>query len=197
MATKIHPTAIIDESVRIGDGTLVWANVHILGGVRIGSNCNICDTVFMENGVSVGNNVTIKNGCMLWRGVAIEDGAFIGPNVTFTNDRYPRSPRHIGFEARYDNDDWLGRTIVRVGAAIGAGAVLVAPVDIGEYALVGAGSVVTKDVLPYSLVVGNPAKFVCWICKCTAKLSISPNKPVYTCACGKSFRYTDFRVSCL
>lgn len=147
---KIHRLADVAEAT-IGEGTRIWQFVVILKGAVIGANCNICAHTMIEGDVVVGDNVTIKNGVFLWDGTRIEDDVFIGPNATFTNDPFPRSKAYP--------DAFTGIT-VRRGASIGANATLLPGVTIGEHAMVGAGAVVTKDVEPYSVVVGNPAKIV-------------------------------------
>jgi UDP-2-acetamido-3-amino-2,3-dideoxy-glucuronate N-acetyltransferase len=143
-----HPNALID-SIHIGSNTRIWAFSHILPGAKIGEDCNICEAVFIENEVEVGNRVTIKNGVQIWDGITIEDDVFIGPNVTFSNDPFPRSKRHL---SNYP------KTIVRKGASLGANATILPGITIGQYAMIGAGAVVTKDVPPYAIVVGNPAR---------------------------------------
>ncbi|GAB4503912.1 MAG: WxcM-like domain-containing protein [Anaerolineales bacterium] len=148
-----HPTAIV-ETEHIGEGTRVWAFVHILPGARIGADCNLCDHVFVENDVIVGNRVTIKSGVQLWDGVRIEDDVFIGPNVTFTNDRFPRSKQY---------PEAFARTVIQKGASIGANATILPGLTIGQKAMVGAGAVVTKDVPPNAVVVGNPARIVNYV----------------------------------
>lgn len=147
-ANFIHPKAIV-ESTQIGPGTKVWAFAHVLSGARIGADCNICDGVFIENDVALGDRVTVKCGVQLWDGVTIEDDVFIGPNATFTNDRFPRSR---------ERPAEFARTRIRRGASIGANATLLPGVTVGERAMVGAGAVVTKNVPPYAVVVGNPAR---------------------------------------
>ncbi|WP_027377058.1 acyltransferase [Kaistella palustris] len=150
MSVKIHKLADV-QSENIGAGTTVWQFCVILKEARIGTNCNINCQVFIENDVSIGNNVTIKPGVQLWDGITLEDFVFIGPNVTFTNDLIPRS----------QNKDYLQRkTLVKTGASIGANATVLGGVTIGENALIGAGSVVTKDVPANEIWVGNPAKFL-------------------------------------
>jgi UDP-2-acetamido-3-amino-2,3-dideoxy-glucuronate N-acetyltransferase len=143
-----HAQALV-ESKKIGDNTRVWAFAHILPGAKIGEDCNICDHVFIENDVIVGDRVTIKCGVQLWDGVHLEDDVFIGPNVTFTNDNFPRSKKY---------PDKFINTIVRKGASIGANASILAGITIGKNAMVGAGSVVTRDVPPNAIVMGNPAR---------------------------------------
>lgn len=153
MTYQKHPAAIV-ETEHIGAGTRIWAFVHILPGARIGADCNLCDHVFVENDVIVGDRVTIKSGVQLWDGVRIEDDVFIGPNVTFTNDRFPRSKQY---------PKAFPRTVIQKGASIGANATILPGLTIGRKAMVGAGAVVTKDVPPNAVVVGNPARIVNYV----------------------------------
>lgn len=145
----VHSHALL-ESKQIGKNTRIWAFAHVLPGARIGAECNICDFVFIENDVVIGDRVTIKCGVQIWDGITLEDDVMIGPNATFTNDLYPRSKQP--FE--------LKRTTVRKGASIGANATILCGITIGENAMVGAGSVVLKDVPPNAVVVGNPARII-------------------------------------
>ena len=148
-----HPQAIV-ETKRIGKGTRVWAFAHVLPNAVVGEDCNICDHVFIENDVRVGNRVTIKCGVQLWDGVTLEDDVFVGPNATFTNDPFPRSRKHpVEFP----------RTVVRRGASIGANATILPGLTIGQNAMVGAGAVITRDVPPNAIVVGNPARIVGYV----------------------------------
>ena len=146
----VHPQALL-ESARVGAGTRVWAFAHVQPGAVIGRDCNICDHVFIENDVVVGDRVTIKCGIQLWDGLRVEDDVFLGPNVTFTNDRYPRSGQHL---------DRYPETIVKRGASIGANATILPGLVIGTAAMIGAGSVVTRDVPANAVVVGNPGRIV-------------------------------------
>src|SRR5512146_3057238 len=146
----VHPLAIV-ESDDIGPGTRIWAFSHVMRGASIGANCNVGEHSFIEAGAAIGDNVTIKNGNLIWEGVTIEDGVFVGPNVLFTNDLYPRSPRLPQARDRYQDHGWLVPTRVQHGASLGAGAVIVAGVTIGEFALVGAGAVVTQDIPAHAL----------------------------------------------
>ncbi len=143
-----HEKAIV-ESTNIGTGTRIWAFAHILPNARIGTDCNICDGVFIENDVLVGDRVTVKCGVQLWDGITLEDDVFVGPNATFTNDRFPRSRKY---------PESFPKTMVRRGASIGANATILPGVTIGANAMVGAGAVVTRDVPPNAIVVGNPAR---------------------------------------
>lgn len=148
-----HPQALV-ETKTIGKGTRVWAFAHILPGAVIGSECNICDHVFIENKVTMGDRVTIKCGVQLWDGVMLEDDVFIGPNATFTNDSFPRSRQ---YPAEFP------KTHVRKGASIGANATILPGLTIGQNAMVGAGAVVTRDVPPNAIVVGNPARITGYV----------------------------------
>ena len=143
----IHPKALV-ESDAVGPRTRVWALAHIAEGAIVGSDCNICDHTFLESGSIIGDRVTLKCGVHLWKGIVIEDDVFIGPNVSFSNDKYPRSGMHLAEHPR---------TIVRRGATVGAGAVLLPGIEIGAFAMIGAGAVVTRSIPPYGLAYGNPA----------------------------------------
>jgi acetyltransferase-like isoleucine patch superfamily enzyme len=149
----VHADARL-ESRHIGPRSSVWAFAHVLSGARIGSDVNICDHVFIENDVVVGDRVTIKSGVQLWDGLRVEDDVFIGPNATFTNDRFPRSKQRPSSFAR---------TTICKGASIGGGAVILPGVTIGKHAMVGAGAVVTRDVPPLAVVVGNPARIAGYV----------------------------------
>ncbi len=181
----IHPTAIADGA-RIGAGTRVWAYAHILPGAQLGGNCNVADHVFVEGGASVGNNVTIKNNVCVWDGVTIGDDVFVGPNVSFTNDRFPRSPRMPQVRARYaDRDRWLSPTHVGRGCSIGANATILPGVRLGRYSFIAAGASVTGDVAPFALVLGSPARPVGSVCRCGRRLQGGPSEA--TCEfCGET-----------
>ncbi len=152
-APGAHPDARV-ETTAIGEGTRIWAFAHVLAGARVGADCNICDHTFVEGGAVVGDRVTLKCGVQLWDGVTLEDDVFIGPNATFTNDPFPRSRRP---PAKY------ARTVVRKGASVGANATILPGLTIGKRAMVGAGAVVTRDVPPLAIVVGNPAVVVGYV----------------------------------
>jgi len=157
----IHPSAHVSENAEIGVGTKVWVNAQIRENAAIGTNCVIGKDVYIDAGVIIGNGVKIENGVSVYNGVTINDDAFIGPNACFTNDYLPRA----------FNKDWkITVTMVERGASIGANATIVCGVTLGEYSMVGAGSVVTKDVPAYTLVAGNPAAVIGEICTCGARM---------------------------
>lgn len=157
----IHETAHVAENVLIGQGTKIWINSQIREDVSIGTNCTIGKDTYIDHGVSIGGGVKIQNGVSVYHGVTIEDDVFIGPGVTFTNDFYPRA----------FSSDWAIRpTTVRKGASIGANATIVCGVELGEYSMVGAGSVVTRSVPSHGLVLGNPARLAGYVCRCGIKL---------------------------
>jgi acetyltransferase-like isoleucine patch superfamily enzyme len=156
----IHPLSDV-KSEQIGLGTKIWQYVIILEKAKIGNNCNINAHCFLENDVELGNNVTVKCGVYIWNGLRIEDDVFIGPNVTFTNDIYPRSKK---YPSSYP------KTIISKGASIGANSTLLCGISVGKYSLIGAGSVVTKDIMPYSICYGNPCTFKGYICACGTPL---------------------------
>ena len=176
-----HPQALV-ESPHIGDRTRVWAFAHILPGAVIGADCNICDHVFIENDVIIGDRVTVKCGIYIWDGVRLADLVFLGPNVVFTNDHSPRSQRHT---------QPLERTLVARGASIGANATILPGLAIGQWAMVGSGSVVTRDVPAFALVLGNPARHVGHVCVCARNLTLPDPGRSTRCPCGRSFRIRD------
>lgn len=188
----IHPTALV-ETEEIGSGTRIWAFTHLSQGVVIGSNCNVGSHCYLESGVNVGNGVTIKNGNYIWAGVMICDGAFVGPQVVFTNDLHPRSPRLPQAARRYRNQEWLSTTIVEQGASIGGGAVIVAGVTLKRFCMVAAGAVVTKSIPAHGLVIGSPAKISGWVCSCGAKLTCDVQSacPIICTECSREFTYLD------
>jgi UDP-2-acetamido-3-amino-2,3-dideoxy-glucuronate N-acetyltransferase len=153
----VHPTAIREEGVTIGDGTKVWHHCHLRSGAQIGTECVLGKNVFVDAGVTIGSFVKVQNNVSVYAGVTIEDEVFVGPSAVFTNDMFPRA-RSANWE--------IVATRVHRGASIGANATIVCGRDIGPYAMVGAGSVVTRAVGAHVLVVGNPAKQKGWVCHC-------------------------------
>jgi acetyltransferase-like isoleucine patch superfamily enzyme len=176
-----HPTAVV-ESDAIGEGTKIWHFAHVREGSRVGKNCNLGKSVYIDIGAEIGNNVKIQNFVSIYKGVTIEDDVFIGPSATFTNDLYPRA-------FIWDEEHVVPTRICR-GASIGANATLVCGITVGEYAMIGAGSVVAEDVRPFALIFGNPAEQKGWVCYCGRRLQRTARedscKAVYRCeACGK------------
>jgi len=176
-----HPTAVV-ESDAIGEGTKIWHFAHVREGSRVGKNCNLGKSVYIDIGAEIGNNVKIQNFVSIYKGVTIEDDVFIGPSATFTNDLYPRA-------FIWDEEHVVPTRICR-GASIGANATLVCGITVGEYAMIGAGSVVAEDVRPFALIFGNPAEQKGWVCYCGRRLQRTVRedtcKAVYKCeACGK------------
>lgn len=174
-----HDTAIIDAGATIGDGTRIWHWVHVCAGARIGMQCSFGQNVFVGNDVVIGKNVKVQNNVSIYDAITLEDDVFCGPSMVFTNVYNPRS--NISRKNQYR------RTFVRRGATIGANATIVCGHEVGEYAFVGAGSVVTHDVPPYALVVGVPARQIGWMCRCGEKLP-SGNGEVICPDCGAGYR---------
>jgi UDP-2-acetamido-3-amino-2,3-dideoxy-glucuronate N-acetyltransferase len=157
----IHETAHVSDKAYIGPRSKIWINSQIREDVTIGADCIISKDTYIDFGVSIGSRVKIQNGVSIYHGVTVEDDVFVGPNATFTNDFYPRA---------FNNEWKLHHTIVRKGASIGANATIICGIELGEYCMVGAGSVVTKTVPSHALIVGNPAKLIGYVCKCGQRL---------------------------
>ena len=169
---RVHPTAQVSPEASIGEGTRIWRGVQIREGARIGTGCNIGQNAYIDHGVIIGNNVKIHNNASLYHGLEIEDGVFVGGHAIFTNDRLPRSINPDGSPKALA--DWTcGRILVRYGAAVGAGSVVVTGVTIGRWAMIGAGSVVTRDVPDHGLAVGNPGRLIGFVsargARCTSQ----------------------------
>ena len=171
----VHPKALC-ESSEVGEGTRIWAFAHVMPGAHVGERCNIGEGAYLEGKVAVGNDVTIKNGVALWDGVTLEDDVFVGPCAAFTNDLRPRSGRY-----KRDPSTWLP-TVIRRGASIGANATIRCGITIGQWAMIAAGAVVTKDVVPYALMVGVPARKAGWACRCGERLAL------LRCSCGLRYK---------
>ena len=176
-SARVHPSADLEADVSVGPGTSIWHRAQVRTGARIGAECVIGRGVFIDEGVEIGNRVKIQNAALVYHGVTVEDGVFIGPNAILTNDRFPRAITATGELARAD--DWVVSPIrLRTGASIGAGAVVVAGRDVGRFATVGAGAVVTRDVPDHALVAGNPARRIGWVCACGRRLIHDAGTPV-------------------
>lgn len=177
----IHSTAVVDDDVEVGAGTKLWHFVHLCSGARLGERCVLGQNVFVGPGVRIGNGVKIQNNVSVYKGVTLEDDVFLGPSCVFTNVMNPR--------ANVERKDEFRDTVVARGASVGANATIVCGSQLGEYAFVGAGSVVTKDVPPHGLVFGNPARLRGWMCRCGEKL---PQGASPVCErCGSRYKVSD------
>jgi acetyltransferase-like isoleucine patch superfamily enzyme len=166
---RIHGSADIEPDVEIGPRTSVWHRAQVRTGARIGADCVIGRDAFIDEGVTLGDRVKVQNLALVYHGVTVEDGVFIGPNAILTNDRHPRAITASGELAR--PDDWtVSPILVRHGASVGAGAVVVAGTTVGRFATIGAGGIVTRDVTDHALVAGSPARLIGWVCACGARL---------------------------
>jgi len=175
----MHESSYLDHGAKVGDGTKIWHFCHIMPDVTIGKNCVIGQNVFIDRSVSIGSNVKIENNVSVFDGVTLEDDVFCGPSCVFTNVINPRS-----FVSRRHE---FKPTLVKQGATIGANATIICGNTIGHYALIGAGSVVTRDVPHFALVYGNPARVAGWVCQCGTKLDFDRSR-ITTCArCGKKY----------
>ncbi len=177
----IHCTAEVSGEAQIGEGCKIWNQAQIREGAILGKNCIVSKNVYIDENVLIGDRVKIQNNVNVYHGVIVEDDVFLGPSMTFTNDMYPRA----------FNSDWkITQTFIKRGASIGANATIRCGITIGEYAVVGAGSVVVKDVMPHELVAGNPARRIGWVCKCGFKLN-----EAYKCVkCGSQYDFKHFQL---
>jgi UDP-2-acetamido-3-amino-2,3-dideoxy-glucuronate N-acetyltransferase len=176
----VHESSYVDDGVQVGEGTMIWHFCHLLRGTRVGRHCRIGQNVVIGPDVAIGNNVKIQNNVSIYQGVTLEDDVFCGPSMVFTNVLTPRCafPRNTAQD--------FAATLVKRGASIGANATIVCGHTIGEYALIGAGSVVTKDVPPYALVYGNPARQRGWACECGEVLALVEGQAA--CVCGRRYQ---------
>jgi UDP-2-acetamido-3-amino-2,3-dideoxy-glucuronate N-acetyltransferase len=190
----IHPSSFVDEDAMIGEGTKIWHFCHVMSSARIGSHCSLGQNVFVGPHVIIGDGVKIQNNVSLYDGVILEDEVFCGPSVVFTNVRTPRAavPRNT--------TEHFEKTLVKRGASIGANATIRCGVTLGEYSFIGAGSVVLRDVLPYSIKIGNPARHSGWACQCGERLPLSKSalSEQASCAlCGKTFLLQNQQITLL
>lgn len=173
----IHPSADVSADARLGERTKVWNRAQIREGAVVGDDCIIGKDAYIDFGVRIGDKVKIQNGALVYHGVTVESGVFIGPGAILTNDRYPRSITPLGDPA--GDDDWtVSEICLRYGSSIGAGAVVVAGCDVGRFATVGAGAVVTRSVPDFALVAGNPARRLGWVCACGRRLVDASGAPL-------------------
>lgn len=179
----VHPTAEVADDAVVGSGTYIWHQCQVMGRARIGENCKLGKSVYVDFGVQIGDRVKIQNGISVYKGVTVQDDVLLGPHMAFTNDLYPRA-----FNDRYE----VVPTLVKKGASVGANATIVCGVTLGNYCMIGAGAVVTTDVPDYALVVGNPANIVGYVCECGKRLNLDRKKQkdreVKCDSCGKEFR---------
>jgi UDP-2-acetamido-3-amino-2,3-dideoxy-glucuronate N-acetyltransferase len=187
----IHPSAVVDEDVDLGAGTKVWHFSHIQSGSRIGRNVSIGQNVNVGNHVRIGNGVKIQNNVSVYEGVELEDFVFCGPSMVFTNIKQPRS------EFPQRGTQFYYKTLVKKSASLGANSTIVCGSTVGQYAFVGAGAVVTKDVPDFALVVGNPARFLSWVCKCGHKIEFDKAKKSVCGNCGREFQKSGETVTCV
>jgi UDP-2-acetamido-3-amino-2,3-dideoxy-glucuronate N-acetyltransferase len=183
----IHPTAEVEPGAEIGEGTRVWHHCHVRTGARIGAGCTLAYGVFVDHDVAIGDNCKLQNRVSVYHGVTIEDGVFVGPHATFTNDKHPRAVGPDG--APLTGDGWeIVPTLVREGASIGAGAVVLSGITVGRWAMVAAGAVVTRDVPEHGLVAGNPARLKGYACACGRTLT--PRGESWHCEhCDQSYNF--------
>lgn len=181
-----HQSAIIDDGAIIGDGTKIWHFCHIMSGAKLGENCNLGQNVFVANDVILGNNVKVQNNISIYTGVECQDDVFLGPSMVFTNVTNPRSG--VNRRGQYS------KTVVKKGASIGANATIVCGHDIGEYAFIGAGTVVTKNVPAYALVVGNPAKQIAWMSEYGHRLNFDESGVAFCPESNEEYRLEDGKV---
>jgi acetyltransferase-like isoleucine patch superfamily enzyme len=187
----VHPTAEIADDAVIGKGTQIWHQCQVMKGAKIGEGCKLGKSVYVDFGVQIGNRVKIQNGISVYKGVTVEDDVLLGPHMAFTNDLYPRA-----FNDKYE----IVPTLVKKGASIGANATIICGAILGQYCMVGAGSVVTNDVPDHALVVGNPASIVGYVCECGTRLKIDHRKrhdggAVKCESCGKQYKLETGAIS--
>ena len=186
---KIHATAQVSDHAQIGANTSIWNQSQVREDVSIGQGCILGKDVYVDFGVQIGDNVKIQNGSYVYHGTTIEGGVFVGPGVIFTNDKKPRAINPDG--TLKGNDDWtVGKIRIAYGASIGAGSVILPNVTVGRFALVGAGSVVTREVPDHALVIGNPARQIGYVCKCATRLVQENESGAYRCPeCNEKYHF--------
>lgn len=194
MPVRIHPTAEVSPKADIGEGSSIWHHAQVRENVKIGQNCIIGKGVYVDAGVSLGDNVKIQNYVSVYHGVTIEDGVFVGPHVCFTNDLKPRAVNPDG--SLKAADDWvLSETLIRRGAALGANSTIRCGITVGAWAMIGSGSVVTKDIPDHGLAFGNPARLHGFVCACGEQVTKEAEQPGFVVAkcpkCGETIRISN------
>lgn len=179
----VHESSYIDEPCQIGTGTKIWHFSHIMSGARIGENCNIGQNVVVSPDVVIGNRVKVQNNVSVYTGVICEDDVFLGPSMVFTNVINPR--------AYIERKDEFKTTLIKKGATIGANSTIICGLTIGQYALIGAGAVVTKDIPDFAIIVGNPGKCIGYVCKCGERLTFSPDGESKCLACAERYIFCE------
>lgn len=185
---KVHPTAVVDDNVQIGNGTSIWHFSHIQSGVKIGEKCTLGQNVNVANNVQIGNHVKIQNNVSVYEGVTLEDYVFCGPSMVFTNILVPKSKYPQRGAEFYIN------TLVKEGASIGANATIVCGTTIGKHCLIGAGSVVVKDVPDYALIVGNPGRIIGWVSEAGTRLEFNSDGIAQCPKSGKTYKMENGKV---
>lgn len=186
----VHPTADVSPGAEIGAGTRIWHHAQVREGARLGSQCIVGKGAYIDFDVQLGSKVKVQNYALVYHGAMIEDGVFIGPRVCLTNDRVPRAITPDG--ALKDTDDWdVGRILVRYGASLGAGSIVLPGVTIGRFAMVGAGALVTSDVPNFGLVVGQPARLIGHICRCGRRLTDTEAGSLWCTVCQERYDFKE------
>jgi UDP-2-acetamido-3-amino-2,3-dideoxy-glucuronate N-acetyltransferase len=185
MTARVHPTSVVSDTAHVGDGTQIWLHCQVRENARIGKGCVIGKGVYVDYDVIIGDSCKIQNNVSIFAGVTLEDGVFVGPHVCFTNDKIPRA---VNPDMTLKSlEDWvITKTLVKAGAAIGANSTILCGVTIGRWAMVAAGTIVTKDVPDHALVMGNPARIFAWVCSCGKRVQIDDGEGRGVCTCGRT-----------
>jgi len=187
---SIHPTADVSKDAQIGDGTRIWHEAQIREGARVGRECNLGKGVYVDKDVIIGDRCKIQNRASVFHGVTLEDGVFVGPHAILANDRFPRAINTDG--TLKTEDDWMIEpSLIREGASIGAGAIVLPGITVGQWAMIGAGSVVTANVEDHAIMRGNPARLAGWVCVCGRPLRMSETNMWHCDRCDRPYHFAD------